>query len=244
MISITNLSKKYMQHTALDGINLTVQKGTILGLLGQNGAGKTTLVSILNGLTPYQQGEISIFGLPLKTNLKEIRHRSSFIPQSFAFYENLTVLENLRFFAGIQHIQGEKLAPSIEHAVATNRLEKMLNKRAHLLSGGQKQRLNISIGLLNDPELIYFDEPTAGVDPELRNNILDPIHSFKDAGKTIIYTSHYLQEIEQICDEAAVIHHGKIICHAPIATLLSKEDNQTTLESIFLKLTARQEASC
>ena len=113
-----------------------------------------------------------------------------------------------------------------------------------MLSGGQKQRLNIAIGLLNDPEIIYFDEPTAGIDPELRNNILQTIHSFKDAGKTIIYTSHYMQEIEQICDEAAIIHHGKIICHKPIATLLKKEDSRTNLESIFLKLTARQETAC
>ena len=244
MITIQNLSKQYKQHTALDGINLTVQKGTILGLLGQNGAGKTTLVSILNGLTPYKQGEISIFGLPLQTNLKEIRHRSSFIPQSFAFYENLTVLENLRFFAGIQNIPVKQLARSVDHAVSTNRLEKMLNKRAHMLSGGQKQRLNIAIGLLNDPEIIYFDEPTAGIDPELRNNILQTIHSFKEAGKTILYTSHYMQEIEQICDEAAIIHHGKIIYHAPIATLLKKEDSRTTLETIFLELTARQETAC
>ncbi len=244
MISITNLSKQYRQHTALDGINLRVQKGTILGLLGQNGAGKTTLVSILNGLTPYNQGEISIFGLPLKTNLREIRQRSSFIPQSFAFYENLTVMENLRFFAGIQNIRGKQLRQSIEQAIATNRLDNMLEQRAHALSGGQKQRLNIAIGLLNDPEIIYFDEPTAGIDPELRNSILQTIHSFKDAGKTIIYTSHYMQEIEQICDEAAIIHHGKIICHAPVATLLTKDGQQTTLESIFLKLTTRQKATC
>ncbi len=238
MISITNLSKQYKAHTALDHVSLEVQQGIILGLLGPNGAGKTTLISILNGLIPYRDGDVSIFGLSLKENQKEIRRRCSFIPQAFAFYNNLTVLENLRFFAGIQRITGNTLTHAIDSAISTNRLQAMLEKRAHSLSGGQKQRLNIAIGLLNDPEIIYFDEPTAGIDPELRNNILQSILSFKDAGKTIIYTSHYMQEIEQICDEAAIIHHGKIVCHKPLPDLLKQNDSQTTLESIYLSLTA------
>jgi len=241
MISIKNLSKQYKTHTALDQVDLEIKQGIILGLLGPNGAGKTTLVSILNGLIPYQEGSVSIFGLPLKSNQNEIRQRSSFIPQAFAFYENLTVLENLRFFAGIQRITGNALKQAIDSAISTNRLQTMLQKRAQTLSGGQKQRLNIAIGLLNDPEVIYFDEPTAGIDPELRNNILDSILSFKDSGKTIIYTSHYMQEIEQICDEAAIIHHGKIICHKPLAALLQENDAQSTLESIYLSLTTGRE---
>ena len=238
MISISNLSKRYKAHTALDHVSLEVQQGIILGLLGPNGAGKTTLVSILNGLIPYRDGDISIFGLALKKNQKEIRRRSSFIPQAFAFYDNLTVMENLQFFAGIQRITGNTLQHAIDSAISTNRLQTMLDVRAHSLSGGQKQRLNIAIGLLNDPEIIYFDEPTAGIDPELRNNILQSILSFKDAGKTIIYTSHYMQEIEQICDEAAIIHQGKIVCHKPLTDLLQQSDSQTTLESIYLSLTA------
>lgn len=241
MISITNLSKQYKTHTAIDNISIELKQGIVLGLLGPNGAGKTTLVSILNGLVPYQKGEISIFGLSLKDNLKEIRRRSSFIPQAFAFYENLTVMENLQFFAGIQKITGNSLQQAIDSAVAANRLQKMLSKRAYTLSGGQKQRLNIAIGLLNDPEILYFDEPTAGIDPELRNNILDSILSYKTAGKTIIYTSHYMQEIEQICDEAAIIHHGKIVCHKTLAELLKKNDSGTTLESVYLSLTANQD---
>ena len=244
MISITNLSKRYKAHTALDHVSLEVQQGIILGLLGPNGAGKTTLISILNGLIPYRDGDVSIFGLPLKENQKEIRRRSSFIPQAFAFYDNLTVLENLRFFAGIQRITGNTLQNTIDSAVSTNRLQTMLDRRAHSLSGGQKQRLNIAIGLLNDPEIIYFDEPTAGIDPELRNNILQPILSFKAAGKTIIYTSHYMQEIEQICDEAAIIHQGKIVCHKPLTDLLQQNDSQTTLESIYLSLTSGQDEQC
>lgn len=238
MISINNLSKQYKGQSALAHVTLKVEKGITLGLLGPNGAGKTTLVSILNGLTGYQEGEITILGLALKENQREIRRRSSFVPQSFAFYDNLSVMENLRFFGGIQNIPRQDLKQAVEHAIDANRLQTMVDKRAHALSGGQKQRLNIAIGLLNDPEIIYFDEPTAGIDPELRNSILQSILSLKEAGKTIIYTSHYMQEIEQICDEAAIIDQGKIICHAPLATLLKQEDSQTTLESIYLNLTA------
>jgi len=244
MITISNLYKSYGQQTALDNVSLTIRKGIILGLLGPNGAGKTTLISILNGLTPFQSGAISILGLNLTDNLPEIRRRSSFIPQSFAFYENLSVMENLRFFTGIQNIKNRQAQDTIEQAIAVNHLEPMLKRRANSLSGGQKQRLNIAIGLLNDPEIIYLDEPTAGIDPELRNSILQAIQSFKDSGKTIIYTSHYMHEIEQICDEVAIIRQGEIICHESIAKLLTKENATSSLETIFLQLTASENAPC
>ena len=237
MISVNKLYKQYANHTALQDVSLQVKKGIILGLIGPNGAGKTSLVSILNGLIPYQKGEISILGLSLSENLEEIRRRSSFIPQSFAFYEQLTVMENLRFFAGIQRISGKELTLALDTAISINRLQTMLDKRAHSLSGGQKQRLNIAIGLLNDPEILYLDEPTAGIDPELRNTILKSIVALKDAGKTIIYTSHYMQEVEHICDEAAIIHRGKIVSHSSLANLLQQDGADTDLESVYLSLT-------
>ena len=240
MISVNNLYKQYSTHSALNNVSLQVKKGIILGLIGPNGAGKTTLVSILNGLIPYQRGEISIFDLPLSENLKEVRRRSSFIPQSFAFYEQLSVMENLHFFAGIQRIRGKKLSLALDTAISINRLHNMLDKRAHSLSGGQKQRLNIAIGLLNDPEILYLDEPTAGIDPELRNTILKSIVSLKDAGKTIIYTSHYMQEVENICDEAAIIHRGKIVSHTPLASLLQQGGARSDLESVYLALTTEE----
>ncbi len=244
MISVTNLSKSYEKQIALDKLSLTVRSGTIVGLLGPNGAGKTTLVSILNGLIPFESGDVSIFGLSLKKNKFEIRRRSSFIPQAFAFYDKLTVYENLRFFAGIQQIRKNRLQEALDTAISTNQLEPLLHKRANSLSGGQKQRLNIGIGLLNDPEILYFDEPTAGIDPELRNSILQSIVLLKNTGKTIIYTSHYMQEIEQICDEAAIIHKGKIICHKSLASLFQQKGSQTDLESIYLSLITGQEGAC
>jgi len=221
MIRIKNLVKIRMGRRVLDNINLCLQRGTALGLLGVNGAGKTTLVEILNGLTSFDEGEITVFGLPLRKNLPEIRARSALIPQSPALYGRLSVLENLRFFAGLRKISGTRLARHLEYAITVNRLEPLLDKKAATLSGGEQQRLNIAIGLLNDPELLYLDEPTAGLDPEMRNDILDSIATLVAEGRTIVYTSHYLAEIEKICNEVAILHHGTIIRHGPLTKLLA-----------------------
>jgi ABC-type multidrug transport system ATPase subunit len=229
MISVRNLFKQYDTHIALDHVDLSVGKGVILGLLGPNGAGKTTLVSILNGLIDFQGGEIEIFGMPLNRELQAIRKRSSFIPQSLALYDNLTVVENLRFFAGIQKIRGAALRHNIDYALTVNRLHSLRDHRAATLSGGQKRRLNIAIGLLNIPELLYFDEPTAGIDPESRNVILETIRSFKNEGKTVVYTSHYMPEIEKICDEVAIIDHGRIIRQGSLQTMLQGEEGESAV---------------
>jgi len=238
MIRIKNLTKRYDTVPALNQLNMNIGKGVIFGLLGPNGAGKTTLISILNGLTAFQEGEIEIFGLPLHSNLRQIRKRCTFIPQSLAFYENLSVIENLRFFAGIQSIAGATLQSNLDHAISVNQLHKMLDQKAATLSGGQKRRLNIAIGLLNNPEILYFDEPTIGIDPESRNEILETIHSFKKDNKTVIYTSHYMDEIEKICDEAAIINHGEVIRQGQLQTMLHEDDDPSmTLESLFIHLT-------
>lgn len=223
MIKITNLLKKYDDKVALNSLSLEIKAGTIFGLLGPNGAGKTTLISILNGLTKYSAGEVTVFDLPLDENLEEIRKRCALIPQTLAFYENLTVIENLNFFGGIQNIDAAILKKNIDYAVETNRLGSMLKQRASTLSGGQKRRLNIAIGLLNDPDILFFDEPTVGIDPESRNEILETIMSFKKDNKTVVYTSHYMPEIEKICDEVAIINAGQIIKQGSIESMLTNE---------------------
>ncbi|MBU0946664.1 MAG: ABC transporter ATP-binding protein [Proteobacteria bacterium] len=233
MIRIRNLVKQYGAHIVLNHIDLSLDKGVILGLLGPNGAGKTTLVSILNGLIDFQEGEIEIFGLPLNGELEAIRKRSSFIPQSLALYDNLTIMENLQFFAGIQKISGAALRHNIDYALTVNRLHSLREQKAATLSGGQKRRLNIAIGLLNNPELLYFDEPTAGIDPESRNAILKTVRSFRDDGKTVVYTSHYMPEIEKICDEVAIIDHGRIIRQGSLETMLQGEEGHSAVIELF-----------
>jgi len=233
MVKIEHLTKRYGEKVALDDLTLEIKSGTIFGLLGPNGAGKTTLISILNGLTKFDEGTIEVFGLPLEKNLHEIRKRCALVPQTLAFYENLSVIENLRFFGGIQNIEKNRLQQNIDYAVETNRLGSMLHQKASTLSGGQKRRLNIAIGLLNDPDILFFDEPTVGIDPESRNEILETIVSFKDADKTVIYTSHYMPEIEKICDEVAIINAGKIIRQGTIESMLTNESADQLILEIY-----------
>ena len=232
MITVRNLLKSYDGHVALNHLDLHVGKGIVFGLLGPNGAGKTTLVSILNGLTTFDEGSVQVFELDLTKNLKDIRRRTTFIPQSLALYDNLTVMENLRFFAGIQNIRGKKLQQSLEYAISVNNLNSVLDQKGATLSGGQKRRLNIGIGLLNDPEILYFDEPTVGIDPEARGEILETIHSFKKEGKTVIYTSHYMEEIEKICDEAAILDNGRVLDQGQLNAMLQDLRNRSAVIEI------------
>jgi len=244
MIKITNLLKRYDEKVALDHLTLEIKAGTIFGLLGPNGAGKTTLISILNGLTTVDEGEVTVFDLPLETNLNAIRKRCALIPQTLAFYENLTVIENLEFFGGVQNIEAETLKQNIAYAVETNRLGSMLKQKASTLSGGQKRRLNIAIGLLNDPDILFFDEPTVGIDPESRNEILETIMSFKKDNKTVVYTSHYMPEIEKICDEVAIINAGKIIKQGTLESMLSNESADQLIIEVYETSLEKLQTSC
>ncbi len=229
MIQISNLTKRYRDAVALSQLSLKIGRGIIFGLLGPNGAGKTTLISILNGLTRFQEGDVKIFNLSLRQNIRQIRKRCAFIPQSLAFYDNLTVIENLRFFAGIQPITGQTLQDNLKRAISVNRLQPLTNRKSSTLSGGEKRRLNIAIGLLTNPDILYFDEPTIGIDPESRNDILNTIRSFKNDDKTVIYTSHYMEEIEKICDEVAIINHGKIVHQGKLQDMLQQEGNNSAI---------------
>ena len=230
MIKISNLSKSYGKKKALDNLSLEIKEGTIFGLLGVNGAGKTTLLSILNGLIKMDSGEIELFGCSMKKDTKKIKSFSSIIPQHLAFYENLSVKENLDFFADIQNAKKE----DYDKAVAVNSLEEIMAQKASTLSGGQKRRLNIAIGLLNNPKVIYFDEPTVGIDPKSRNEILDSIKEYKKFGITVVYTSHYMNEIEKICDEVAIISEGKLVEQNTLENLLSnKVSSNVSVEVIY-----------
>ncbi|NOR57547.1 MAG: ATP-binding cassette domain-containing protein [Sulfurimonas sp.] len=230
MIKISNISKSYAGKKALDNLSIEIKEGSVFGLLGVNGAGKTTLLSILNGLIDIDSGEIEIFGLDIKKDKKRVKAISSIIPQHLAFYENLSVKENLDFFANIQ----EATKKDYDKAVEINSLNDLLHQKASTLSGGQKRRLNIAIGLLNNPKIIYFDEPTVGVDPKSRNEILDSIKNYKNLGITVIYTSHYMTEIEKICDEVAIISEGKLVEQDTLENLLSnKISDNISIEVIY-----------
>ena len=181
-------------------------------------------------------GEIKIDNLDVKYHLKEIKAFSSIIPQNLAFYEELSVKENLDFFAKVQNATQEHY----NNAITINALEDILSQKASTLSGGQKRRLNIAIGLLNNPKIIYFDEPTVGIDPKSRNEILDSIKSYKDLGVTVIYTSHYMGEIEKICDEVAIIDNGKLVEQSRVESLVTNRENDNVLVEVMYRDTLKK----
>jgi len=230
MIEISNVVKRYGDINALDSLSLNIKEKQIFGLLGVNGAGKTTLLSALNGLLNIDSGTIEIFGLDINKDKKEIKAISSIIPQHLAFYDDLTVKENIDFFAKIQ----KSKTGIVDQSIEVNSLSPLLNQMAGTLSGGQKRRLNIAIGLLNSPTIIYFDEPTVGVDAQSRNDILDSIKGYKELGLTVVYTSHYMLEIERICDEVAILARGKLVEQNTLENMLSNRvSDKVTIEIIF-----------
>lgn len=233
MITINQLSKSYEKHQVLKNVSLEMPAGSIYGLLGPNGAGKTTLISTLVGLNSFDSGEINVDNKSLKEKLAYIQSISSLIPQNLAFYPTLTAKENLEFFGGMIGLKGHALKARLEYVVNISQLQEVFNQQAHTYSGGLKRRLNIAIGLLSDPKIIYFDEPTVGIDPQSRNFILESIKSMKEDKKLIVYTSHYMEEVEFLCDKIAIIDHGEILKEGTIESLLGdfkaliKTQNQT-----------------
>lgn len=230
-IQIENLNKSYANNPILDNLNLEIKTGSVFGLLGPNGAGKTTLVSILNYLTKKDSGKIKIYGYDFHKDENKIKSISSYIPQTYAFYPNLSSYENLEFFGALYGLKDKALKEKIDYCIESTSLEKFINKRAHTFSGGVKRRLNIAIGLLNSPKIIYLDEPTVGIDPQSRKYILDVIKNLnKDEDTTIIYTSHYMEEIEYLCDEIAILDNKNIILQEK-KDILIKEHSKVIIQT-------------
>jgi len=220
--SISNLTKYYdkTQQAVLHDVTLTIPRGRIFGLLGPNGAGKTTLISIILGLIAKTSGSVVFKGKELEHNLAEARHVIGYVPQELAYYPMLSACENLQFYAAAFGLAKHKIATQIEFCVETTGLQKFYYKKSQTYSGGLKRRLNLAIGLLNQPELLCLDEPTVGIDPQSRNFILETIQNLNRQGMTVIYTSHYMEEVQQICHDVAIIDHGEILIQGEIEDLL------------------------
>lgn len=221
MIRIQHLTKKYDDVVALNDLDLSIREGAITGLLGPNGAGKTTLVSILTGIVKKTSGQVGIDGMDLDRDPDDIKAITGIVPQSLAFYPLLTAHENLEYFGALYGLRGKRLKERMEFAVEVASLQSFLHKRAGKYSGGMQRRLNLAIGLLNDPKILYLDEPTVGVDAQSRQYILEMIQKINsDRKTTIIYTSHYISEIEQISDDVVIIDEGNIILNDSKANVL------------------------
>jgi ABC-2 type transport system ATP-binding protein len=204
-VSVDGLEKAYGEVTAVRGISFSIETGEIFGLLGPNGAGKTTTVEILEGYRTRDAGHVEVLGVDPATAGADWRERIGVVLQSGSLYAQLTVLEILRLFGGYY-----ERARDVDEVVGIVGLEAKRSQRVHTLSGGQKRRLDLGLALVGDPELVFLDEPTTGFDPEARRRALDTIRSLRDLGKTVLLTTHYLDEAERLCDRVAVLRDGEI----------------------------------
>jgi len=222
MLSISDLTFRYpaTDKFALEGVSFDAVCGEVLGLLGPNGAGKTTIISHLSGMLPVQQGTISVDGQTLATVRRNTPTRIAVAPQEYAFYPMLTVRENLDCFAAAGGLGGDHKRQRIEKCIAFAQLERFSKIRAERLSGGLKRRLNLAIALLPEPELILLDEPTVGVDPQSRAFLLDAVKTLARDGAAVIYTSHYMEEIEAIAERVVIIDDGKVLLKGTLDELL------------------------
>jgi len=220
MISISNVTFCYpKQPPIFNGLDFRVERGQLLGLLGANGAGKTTLISLISGLTSPLKGSVKINNKEYKNNRMAILQNLSVVPQDYAFYSQLTAYENLNFFCRFYSaITDQKKA--IERSIELTGLKSYQNHQAKTYSGGLKRRLNLAIGLLNKPSLLILDEPTVGIDPHSRSFILQTIKSLNEQGTTVLYTSHYMDEIQKLCDHITIMEKGKLIASGSLDELL------------------------
>ena len=236
MVKIENLVKRYGDLIALDHLNLEIHEGEIFGLLGPNGSGKTTAINCLLALLKYDKGEIRIFGKQMEPNSYDIKRDIGVVMQNVAVFEQMSVYENIDYFCGLYVKDKKKRRELVEEAIAFVGLEEYKKFRPKKLSGGLLRRLNIACGIAHKPKLIFMDEPTVAVDPQSRNHILEGIQKLNAEGATIIYTSHYMEEIEQICTRIAIIDKGKNLATGTKEELKSKikTGETVTIESVVL----------
>ena len=218
-LEVSGLRKRYGDVPAADGVSFRVEAGTIVGLLGPNGAGKTTAVSIVCGLVLPDAGEVRVGGRPLSGDTDPAKGRLGLVPQELALYEELSGDDNLRFFGALQGLDSSRLASRTEDVLRRTGLLDRRRDRVKTFSGGMKRRLNLAAGLLHDPDVLLLDEPTVGVDPQSRNAIFESLEALRDAGKAILYTTHYMEEAERLCDRIVIVDRGRVVAEGTSAEL-------------------------
>jgi ABC-2 type transport system ATP-binding protein len=219
IVSVKNLVKRYGDLIALDHFNLDVQEGEIFGLLGPNGSGKTTAINCILSLLKYDKGSIEVFGKPMRPDSYDSKANIGIVMQNVAVFNELTVYENVNYFCGLYVADKQKCAGLVDEAIHFVGLDDYKKFRPKKLSGGLLRRLNIACGIAHKPKLIILDEPTVAVDPQSRNNILEGIQDLNRQGVTVIYTSHYMEEVEQICTRIAILDKGKTVASGTNAEL-------------------------
>ncbi|MDT8715930.1 ABC transporter ATP-binding protein [Clostridium sp. 19966] len=236
IVEIKNLVKRYKEFVAVDNLSLSIREGEIFGLLGPNGAGKTTTINTILGLSKKDSGEIKIFGKSMDKDQEEIKRSIGVVPQNIAVFNDLTAYENVQFFGRLYGLRGSLLKERIEEALEFSGLLDRKKDFPGKYSGGMQRRLNIACAIVHKPKLIIMDEPTVGIDPQSRNHILNSVKKLNKSGATVIYTSHYMEEIEELCTDITIMDCGKIIANGSkeeLKSLVALEEKLTfTLSNI------------
>ncbi len=221
LVEVSNLKKQYGNFTAVDGVSFQIRKGEIFGLLGPNGAGKTSSIHILAGIFPPTSGEVQIAGYDIRKGLNDIKKIIGIVPQELAIYPRLTGQENLEFFGELYGLQGNPLKERVEETLALVGLSERASSRAETYSGGMKRRLNLAAGLMHRPQLLLLDEPTVGVDPQSRNHVFEGVRELNRQGLTVLYTSHYMEEVEALCDRVGIMDAGRLVACDTVPNLIA-----------------------
>jgi ABC-2 type transport system ATP-binding protein len=246
-LQVSDVHYSYGKTRAVNGVSFSVGPGEVFGLLGPNGAGKTTTISMIAGLLPPESGQVLIFGQEAADRSGKARARMGVVPQDIALYEELSVRENLRFWGQIYGLSGSRLTQAVEDAMRDVGLTERARDKVGALSGGLKRRANLAAGLTHSPDLLLLDEPTVGIDPQARIRILDVVKAQAKAGRAVVYTSHYLEEAEQLCDRIAIIDHGAVLAIGTVEQLrrlvgegpvvhLKGEVNQERMQSLATRI--------
>ncbi len=231
MIKVQGLVVQFGDLRAVDGLSLRVPHGCLFGLLGPNGAGKSTTIGCLGGLITPHGGSLTVGGIEVSDDPIAVRRMLGIAPQSLALFSSLSVQQNLQVFGGLFGLRGRKLADRVDWGIELSQLQRKAKDPVALLSGGMKRRLNLACALIHDPKVVICDEPTAGVDPQSRNHLFDTIRQLHGEGRTVVYTTHYMEEVEALCEHVAIVDRGKVIADDSLDSLLSNEEARSfTLE--------------
>jgi ABC-2 type transport system ATP-binding protein len=245
LVAVQSLTKRFGDRTAVGGISFGIERGEIFGLLGPNGAGKSTTVNMLSTYLPPDAGEIWIGGLPVSAGM-EVKRLVGYVPQELALYEDLTAAENLDFFARMYDLPRYERRERVHEVMDAVGLADRAGDAVRTFSGGMKRRLNLALGIVHRPAFLMLDEPTAGVDPQSREKIFDIIRSLQARGTTLLYTTHYMEEAEHLCNRIAIMDNGQIIAAGTLEELLRLRvetieiERPRGLEQLFLQLTGKR----
>lgn len=219
ILEVKGLSKQFKDKKAVDGVSFSVKEGESYGLLGPNGAGKSTIIGMVFGLLSPTAGEVVVNGVPIAKQPERAKACMGYVPQEIALYPELTASENLFYWGRMYGLSGERLKHRVAECLETVGLSDRAKSRVEVFSGGMKRRVNIAAALLHQPRILVMDEPTVGVDPQSRNHILETVKLLNSQGVTIVYTSHYMEEVEYLCTRVGIIDHGKIIAQGTLPGL-------------------------